>query len=496
MVVPLAVDLAAAPAMHPFTGSDVIQRLIAVFLLIGINAFFVATEFAIVSVRRSRIAQLVQEGDLQAETVQYLQRSIDRLLSTTQLGITLSSLGLGWIGENTIAVVVAEWIQHLPIAANWRTGMAHTISVPLAFLLLAYLQIVLGELYPKSLALLYPEKLARLLSPSSVAISRLFYPFVSVLNESTRLLLRLVGIRANVEGWHHQLTSEELQLIIATATESTGLKAEQRELLNNIFEFGEVWASEVMVPRTSLVTIPMTATLQTLLQEVADSGHTRYPVISDSVDDIRGIVDMKALAEPLATGNLRLDDVIQPWLRPARFVPEQLPLRELLDMMQRSHLPMVIVVDEFGGTAGLITMHDIITAIVGDLNQSTPAEELSIQQEDHNVFLVQAQLDIDTVNDALDIDLPLTDNYDTLGGFLIHHLQKVPRPGEQFQYDNLEFTVMSVSGPRLNQIRIHLLEDNSDGDTAELLGQLPSYYSSCRLPDSAQPPAQQPNTSV
>lgn len=440
------------------TWQDVLLRLLSVFLLIAINAFFVTAEFSMVSVRRSRINQLVEEGDVPARTVQSLQRNIDRLLSTTQLGITLSSLALGWIGERAMAVLVASWLAHLPLPGNLNQLVAHTLAIPFAFLLIAYLQIVLGELCPKSVAMLYSEQLARYLGPPSLAIARFFKPFIWILNQSTRWLLRLAGIRYTGQGWKPPVTPEELQLIISTSSESTGLEAEERELLSNVFEFGDVTAGEVMVPRTSIAAIPSTATFQELLNEIATTGHSRYPLMGESLDDILGIINFLELAEPLAQGQLFLDSQIHPWIRPARFVPEYTPLSELLPMMQRNHQSMVVVVDEFGGTAGLLTLDDLIAEIIGETGEPDSTEELMVQSVDDQTFLVQAQMNLDELNDLLDLDLPLTDEYQTLGGFLIYQWQKIPTTGETLLYENIEFTVMSAEGPRLHKIRIRRID--------------------------------------
>lgn len=440
------------------TGRDILMRLLSVLLLIAINAFFVTAEFSMVSVRRSRINQLVDAGDVQAQTVQALQRSIERLLSTTQLGITLSSLALGWIGESTMATLVAAAIIKLPLPQSLSHMLAHSLAIPITFLLIAYLQIVLGELCPKSVALLYSEQLARFLGPPSLAIARFFKPFIWILNQSTRLLLRLVGIQYTGQGWYNQVTPEELQLIITTERESSGLEAEERELLKNVFEFGDVEAVEVMVPRISIASIPNTATFQTLLEEIVKTGYSRYPVTGDSLDDIRGIIYFKELAEPLSQGQLTLDTSIEPWIRPARFVPESMPLSELLPLMQRSHLAMVMVVDEFGGTAGLVTLQDLIAEIIGEHPESESTQELAVQILDEHTFLVQAQVNLEEVNELLDLSLPLTDEYQTLGGFLLYQYQKIPAQGEVLHYDNLDLTVVSAEGPRLHQIRIHRQE--------------------------------------
>ncbi len=437
------------------TGRDVLLRLLSILLLIAINAFFVTAEFSMVSVRQSRINQLVEAGDVQAQTVQALQRSIERLLSTTQIGITLSSLALGWIGESTMAVLVAALMAQLPLPQEFSEFLAHSLAIPIAFFLIAYLQIVLGELCPKSVALLYSEQLARFLGPPSLVIARVFKPFIWILNQSTRWLLRLVGIKYTGQGWYNRVTPEELQLIITTERESSGLEAKEREILNNVFEFGEVSAAEVMVPRTSIAAIPITATFQTLLEEIANTGYSHYPVIGESLDDIQGIIYFKELADPLSQGLLTLETPIMPWVRPVRFIPEFTPLSELLPLMQRSHLAMVLVVDEFGGTVGLVTLQDLIAEIIGGNSEPESAQDMAVQVLDEQTFLVQAQIHLEEVNELLNLDLPLTDEYHTLGGFVLYQFQKLPLQGETLNYENLELTVVSAKGPRLHQIRIH-----------------------------------------
>ncbi|WP_239121279.1 MULTISPECIES: hemolysin family protein [Spirulina sp. CCY15215] len=438
---------------------DLWLKLLSVLLLIVINAFFVTAEFSMVAVRRSRINQLVEEGDVPARTVQALQRQIERLLSTTQIGITLSSLALGWIGESNASLIVRGILLHLPLPEETTLTIAHSFSVPLAFFGVAYLQIVLGELCPKSLALLYSERLARLLGPPSWAIARIFNPFILTLNHSTRLLLRLVGVQYLGQGWYTRVTPEELQLIITTERESTGLEAEERELLKNVFEFGEVLAREVMIPRTSLMSLNRAATFAELVDLVAETGHSRYPITGESLDDIVGIIDFKTLSVPLAEDRLEKDTPIAPWVKPARFIPETTFLGDLLPLMQRSHLAMAIVVDEFGGTAGLITLKDLIAEIIGEEPENLGEEEPDYQILNDRTFLVQAQMDLEEVNEELGFNFPLNQEYNTLSGFLLYHFQKIPIQGEMLTYENLDLTIISAEGPRLNQIQIYCHED-------------------------------------
>lgn len=443
--------------------TDVGLRLLSVLLLIAINAFFVTAEFSMVTVRRTRIHQLVQAGDIPAIAVEMLQRSIDRLLSTAQLGITLSSLALGWIGESTIVGLMEAWLKSWPVPISLSNVLAHSLSVPITFFLIAYLQIVLGELFPKSVAMLYSEKLARFLGPSVKAIVRFFSPVIWILNQSTRYLLRLFGIEYTGQSWRPPVTPEELQLIISTERESTGLELSERELLNNVFEFGDITAEDVMIPRTSIIALPEDASFHTLLQEMILTGHSRYPIIGESLDDIRGIVYFQDLAQPLATGKLNLEIQIQPWMRSPRFVPEQTLLSELLPMMQQEKPAMVIVVNEFGGTVGLVTIQDVIAEIIGNAGEPGISDDLLIQMLDKQTFLVQAQVNLEELNEVLHLNLPLTREYQTLGGFVLYQWQKIPAKGEIFHYDNLEFTVISVIGPRLHQIQIRRLLDEFSG---------------------------------
>ncbi|WP_338429562.1 hemolysin family protein [Synechococcus elongatus IITB3] len=450
----LTVAIAASPDL-PL--SAWLWRGATIALLIAINAFFVTAEFAIVYVRRSRINQLAQEGDVPARMVERLQRSIDRLLSTTQLGITLASLALGWVGESTIAILIRQALDQLPLPAIGPEPLSHVLAIPLAFALLVYLQIVLGELCPKAVALIYPEQMARLLGPPSIAIAQIFAPVISLLNGSTRCLLGIFGIDYSQQRWYSSVTPEELQWIIRSAAESTGLEAEERQILSNVIEFGEITASEVMVPRTRIVALEEEATFHDLLAAIQNSGHACFPLIGDSLDQVLGLIDFRALAVPMASGELKPSSPIKAWVQPVRFVPENLSLKELLPQMQRSPLPMAIVVDEFGGTEGLVTLQDILAEILGNEEQDAVDSE-QFRRIDEQTVLVQAQTDLETVNERLGLDLPLEEEYNTLGGFVVAQLQKIPEAGEGFDYQNCQIRVALAEGPRLEFIEIRQLQ--------------------------------------
>jgi CBS domain containing-hemolysin-like protein len=435
------------------------SQFLAILTLIAINAFFVTAEFAVVSVRRTRIQQLVLEGDDQARTVQNLQRDLNRLLSTTQIGITLSSLALGWIGEQTMVTLITSAADVLPVSPQQLRTLTHTVAIPGIFLLIAYLQIVLGELCPKALALQYAEPLAKKLGPLSLSISRLLYPCIWILNQSTRFILDRFGIPFTDQDLHGQLTTKELQLILEA---SSGLlapqDAEERRLLQNVVEFGEGLVEEVMVPRTSIDAISEQATYGDFLAEMLESGHQSYPVISESLDHIRGVVRLKDFALPLARGEIALDTPIKTWVQTAWFVTEGTPTLEALQLMQKYQLAIVMVRErDVGGTAGLVHLRDLLAEIIPSSDESGYETGPEFHRETPNSYLIQAQTPLESVNTQLSVDLPMLEDYQTLGGFLLYMLQKVPNLGDSYCHDNIKISVVSQDGPRLDQLRLTIL---------------------------------------
>ncbi len=432
---------------HPLLGgSDIGWRLLIVFGLIAIDAFFVIAEFSILSVRRSRINQLVAAGDDRAKQVQDLQRGIERLLSTTQVGISLSTLTLGWIGERAIAQIFAQSVQNVPIA--------HSLAIPLTFILLAYLQIVFGELIPKSIALIYAEQIARFLGTPSLTIARIFSPLIWVLDRSTKLCLRLVGIKYRAED-RDRVTFKELQAMVSTERESSGLAIEQREVLTKVLEFADKIASDVMVPSTQIVTVPKTATCQTLLIKIATTGYCRYPVTDTSLNKIVGIVSFKDFVPLLAQGRLAGQIPIEKWIQPVEFVAESTPVSVILQQMQQFDRHMTIAIDEFGNTAGLITRQDAISEMIG-INVTPDRETQLLQKLADGTFLIQAQINLEDLNAQLNIRLPLADDYRTLAGFLLNKLQHFPQDGESLDYGDWNLTVISTVGPRIDRVRVRI----------------------------------------
>jgi CBS domain containing-hemolysin-like protein len=290
---------------------DASLSLLWVIGLLVINAFFVAVEFSLVSARRSRMVQLASEGNRQAALVQKAQEQLEYALSTTQLGITLASVLLGWIGATQVSPTLFLALSRLDWFQGVDPALMQGVAVVVVFSLLTYFQIVVGELIPKTLAILYSEPIALKLAWLNRLVSRFLHPFVELLRFSSRCLLRILGVRIpEATSFYSTMTVEELQLLIASSVESGNIEAEERELLSNIFEFGETVASEVMIPRTSIDAVPETATVQEVLAEVAESGHSRYPVFGESLDDIRGLIHVKELIGQLAKGSIDLHSPI------------------------------------------------------------------------------------------------------------------------------------------------------------------------------------------
>ncbi len=473
---PIVLALLAALPDTELSWGEAWRSLLWVMALLGINGFFVAVEFSLVSARRSRMVQLASEGNRQADLVKRAQEHLERALSTTQLGITVSSVLLGWIGATQVSGVIRGVLALLPVfidqdpeTVGLQHGLLDGLAVILTFSLLTYLQIVWGELLPKTLAIVHAEPISLRLARLNDLVGRFLKPFVEVPRFSSRLILRLFGVQIpDPSSLYSTMTAEELQVLIASTVETGGIEEEERELLANVFEFGETVASEVMIPRTSVDAVPLTASVKDVLAEVAESDHSRYPVFGESLDDIRGVINIKELVAEMAKGTLQMDSGIMEFVRPAHFEHENKLIAELLPEMQQQHRAMVVVVDEFGGTAGLITIKDIVEEIVGTLSDNPEGEddEPDIERVDDHTVIIQAQVNVEEANDQLDLDLPVHDDYQTLGGFLIYHLQKIPKVGDRFTYGTHELQVVRIEGPRLDRIKITSLSSGNGSMTS------------------------------
>ena len=436
-------------------------RLAAVIALVLINGFFVAAEFALVAVRRSRVDQLAEQGDRGARRVQQALTHLDRYISSTQLGITLASLALGWIGEPALAALIDRGLAAAGAAPH--PAVAHSAAaVAVAFALITFLHIVLGELAPKSLALVHPERVSRWVVRPLVLFSRLASPFVWLLNGAASGLLRVVGVRAASEG--EQVHSpEELRLLVTQSRAHGALDESDTAMLVGVFDFHEKTARDVMRPRTQVAAIPLGATEAELRATVRREQYSRYPVYRSTLDDVVGVFLVKDLliAEaPAAGAPFALGDL----LREPIYVPESRPAARVLDDLRRSKAQMAVVLDEFAGTAGILTIEDLIEEVVGDIADEYDVAARAAQDDDGVLQLPGALSLVDARSDHR-LAIPAGE-WTTLGGYVFDRLGRVPRVRDRVEFPRGELEVVAMEGRRVATVRAYRrpLDDVPAGD--------------------------------
>jgi len=432
--------------------NSVLARLGVVAVLVLANAFFVAAEFALVSSRRTRIEAMIRRGDAKAKLARRAILRIDRSISGTQLGITLASLGLGWMGEPAVARVIESLFAGLgPLAPIATHGVAGVV----AFLAITFLCIVLGELTPKALALIYPERIGSWVAGPLIAFTAATNPFIWLLRGSANLVLRVFGLRAptTLERLH---TGEELRMLVDQSAKAGKLDRDDARLLANVFEFSEKTAREVMTPRTEIVALEHDASLADAADLIARARRSRYPVMRASLDDITGIVHAKdvlaALRAPAAAGGTPAQ--LAELVRPVHFVPGSREVEDVLADMKLMRVHMVIVLDEFGGTAGLVTMEDLLEEIVGQIYDEYDRPG---PQRPSGVALppgaaVPGNLDLAEVNARLGLALA-SEDYTTLGGYLFGKLGRLPTAGDRVPVDGGSFEIVAMDGRRVAEAR-------------------------------------------
>jgi CBS domain containing-hemolysin-like protein len=422
-------------------------RLAAVLALVLANAFFVAAEFALVASRRTRIDELVAEGDARARTVKQALQSIDRTISGTQLGITLASLGLGWIGEPAIADVLATLFGTLPQPFN--VIATHSVAVTAAFVLITFLHIVLGELAPKGLALIHPEQTSRWLTGPLMLFTTATNPFIWLLRSSANGILRLLGARRGALSERERVHSpEEILMLVEQSGKTGSLDPEDARLIEGVFEFSEKNAREVMTPRTDIVALEADATVEAAADTVAQAGRSRYPVTGESLDDIVGVVHAKDILRALRTSG---SQPVSSVARPAFFVPGTREVEDVLADMKRKKVHLAVVLDEFGGTAGLVTMEDLLEEIVGQIydEYDRPSEVPA----GGSGSVVPGSTPVGDVNETFSLSLDPGD-YTTIGGLVFGALGRLPKVGDKVRLPGATFEIVSMEGRRVGEVRV------------------------------------------
>ncbi|MCL4866270.1 MAG: hemolysin family protein, partial [Gemmatimonadales bacterium] len=422
--------------MEPATeGSiSVIVGLVLIVALVLANAFFVAAEFALVGARKTRLDELSRAGDRKATLARRAVQSLDRYISATQLGITLSSLGLGWIGEPALAHLIDGGFTWLPEGA--QAFATHTVSVAIAFTIITVLHIVLGELVPKAVALLYPEEVSSWLAAPLMAFTWVMAGPIHVLNGTANRLLRMAGVRA--PGAHERVHSpEEIRMLVEQSSEGGSLESQDARLLEGVFEFSEKNAEDVMTPRTEMEAIEADLSVEEAADVVAEARRSRYPVFVDSLDEIVGVVHAKNILTAMrqAPGTS-----VRQIMRPPLFVPGTREVEDVLADMKRLKVHLAIVLDEYGGTAGLVTMEDLLEEIVGEIfDEYDPAEGVTVDPAGGSTL--EGAMPISEFNAEYATQLDDAD-YTTLGGFLFGQLGRLPKPGDQIPTGELTFEIV------------------------------------------------------
>ncbi len=440
---------------------DIMLRLAGVLVLVALNGFFVAAEFALVGSRRTRLEQLASAGNSAAALSRRMQDDLDRYIAAAQLGITLASLALGWIGESTIAELVDPPIEALigwllgnfAVAETLALSISHAVGIAVSFFIITSLHIVLGEQAPKVFAIRSPENSALFVARPLAIFNRVFGVVIRFLDWATDAVLHLFGIH---EGGEHTKvhTADELRLLVEESGEAGVLDEDEQEMLINVFAFADRPAYQAMLPRTEVVTIDHDASVRDFLGRFAETGHTRFPVVGPGgADDVLGILSAKDLLVALNDGSFLLDQPITPLIRPAFFTPESKRIGDLMQELRAKHIRMAILIDEYGGMAGVVTMEDLIEEIVGDLDDELDREHQDLRTIDERTTVVEGQIRVEDVNEELGLNIPPGD-YETLAGFILARLGRLPSSGDALLYNGIHLTVLEMQGPRIKRIEI------------------------------------------
>jgi CBS domain containing-hemolysin-like protein len=430
-----------------------VLRLAAVAVLVLANAFFVAAEFSLVSVRRTRIAELVAQGSESAHAVQEAISKPDQVIAATQLGITLSSLGLGWLGEPAVAHLLEPLLLMLPI--ELRPGVAFTISAATAFALITFLHVVVGELAPKSIALQNPENTALFVARPTLWTEKLFKPAIWLLNGAGNLLLRAIKVRP-AEG--HQLVHsvEELKMLVTASAQGGVVEAEEREMLHAVFDFGSLVVRQVMIPRTEIVAVEADKPLPEIINLVSESTYTKFPVYDDSLDQILGIVHVKDLLNAMQRSDF--DELTaRTFVRPALFLPDAISVSAVLRRFRDERQHIAIALDEFGGTSGLITLEDLLEEIVGEVSDPFDQTRPEFQTLPDGSILVDGLALIEDVNSHLGLNLH-DPNYDTIAGYVLGRLGRMAKEKDVVEGDQVRLRVEAMDGLRIARLAICRIE--------------------------------------
>ena len=440
-----------------------IGEILFLVVLTFFEAIFVAAEIALVSIRRSRVEQMVDEGRPGARRVQRLLSDPGRFLAVSQLGLTV----IGFLASAYAAVNLSQTLAGVLVGVGMDPGTADVVALVIVTVILALFTIVFAELVPKTLALAHPERFALTLSGPLDVLGRILAPVVALLTGITRAVTRMIGVDISAEA---QITAEELRLIVERGGEQGILEAEEEQMINAVIELGDRRIHEVMVPRIAIVALPASSSFDEAVDRIIDEGHSRLPVYETSVDEVVGILYAKDLL-PFLKSSSDAPSNLRAMLRTPVFVPESMTIDDLLHEFQRRKVHIAIVLDEYGGTAGLVTIEDLLEEIVGEIQDEYDVEEPLVEMLDDHSARVDGRASVDDLLDLWDMKLQLEDEdeYDTVGGLVYHRIGGIPQPGDEIHVDGLRLTVETTDGRRVGKVLVvrELDVDDRSGDGSE-----------------------------
>ncbi|WP_126650956.1 hemolysin family protein [Chryseobacterium aureum] len=450
--------------------SDIVRLLLALFLVL-LNGFFVAAEFSIVKVRYSQIQLKAAEGNSMAKQAEHIIKHLDEYLSATQLGITLASLALGWVGESALHHVVESLFHSFNIDLTQTT--ITTISVVTSFVLITIMHIVFGELIPKSIAIRKSEATTMATAVPLRVFYTIFKPFIWLMNSMSNGFLRLVKIHPASEQEIH--STEELQLLVKQSADSGEIEEENYEIIKNAFDFTDHSAKQIMVPRQNITSIDFEEDVNDIINKIMDSGYSRIPVYIDSIDNIIGIFYTKEIIREFVKrkGDLDHED-LKDLMRDAFFVVESKKVSDLLKTFQLKKQHIAIVIDEFGGTEGIITLEDILEELVGEIQDEEDDEEKIVDKIADNTYWVQATQPLDEINEFLPKRLPLSEEseYNSLAGFILYELEEIPEENQEFNLEDYHFKILKMNNKSVELVELVYQEPNAIDHLADKIGEV------------------------
>lgn len=426
-----------------------ILGLISVFFLVLLNGFFVAAEFSLVSVRHTRIMELVEKGNISAQDVKKALENPDKVIAATQLGITLASLGLGWIGEPALSHLIEPVVNFFPL--DLQSGVSHSLSAGLAFVMITFLHVVVGELAPKSIALQNPEGTSLIVARPTLWSETLFKPFIWALNGTGNALLRLVGVQP-ASGHELVHSVEELKMLVTASTEEGIVEPHESEMLHAVFEFGDLLVRQVMIPRTEIVAVEADLPLEEIIPLISESTYTKFPVYDDDLDNILGIIHVKDLLSRMQEDDWQASTA-RSLVREPLYVPETTLVSALLHQFRDKRQHIAIVLDEYGGTGGLVTLEDLVEEIVGEVSDPFDRFTPEIQKLPDGSFLVDGLALIEDVNNYLGLNLD-DPAYDTIAGYTLGKMGSIPKVHDSVEFDNMRIQVEAMDGMRIDRLKL------------------------------------------